>query len=117
MSNKLDRERQIIRRTIAALLAVGFTLGVLDWPPFRPTDWQARAALAEAGYCAPDAAIVWREDRVVEIGHVRWKLRDRVFYWGGYETSDTRGRFFYSWAISAPFGHWVATKPRIHAVF
>jgi hypothetical protein len=101
-----------IAPTVFVLILVAYGVGI---PPFGPTPWQARAALAESGLCNSDAPITWQNGELL-IGHIRHRGCD--FQVGELPTMESQGRFTYSWDISfsSPFGYWKATKRTI-AVF
>lgn len=105
---------QIMRRWVAWITPTVFVVILIVYlfeiPPFAPTPWQARASLAEADLCKPDAPITWQNGELL-IGHVR--LRGRSFQVGELPTMESRGRLTYSWDISfsTPFGQWVVSRP------
>lgn len=108
--------QKLMRRRMAWIMPALFVLacfaylhGVHRVPPFTPTRWQARAALAEAGWCKPDAPIERRDGKLF-IGHIECDLRNRTCQ--ASPGPEFRVGLSYSWDISftTPFGHWVASS-------
>jgi hypothetical protein len=102
----LTRRQKWIR--ILAAAGISFLVGAycFDAPPFVPTPWQARAALAEAGCCSDDEPIEFR-DGTVWIG--RWKYHGRfvTHEFGG----SARINFTWELSLSSPFGRWKLKGP------
>lgn len=107
---------QIMRRRVAWIVPTVFVVTLVvylfDIPPYAPTPWQARAALADVGWCKPDAPITWQNGELL-IGHIR--LRGRSFQFGEWPTMESRGGFTYSWdiSLSTPFGHWAVVRRNV----
>jgi len=106
----LTKRRKWIGIAVATLLAVVGIAYLLGFPPFAPTPWQARAALAESGWCKPDAPIT-RHDEKLFIGRIECDLPNRTCQVS--RGMEWRVRFTHSWDISftTPFGRWVASSP------
>jgi hypothetical protein len=100
---KLTRRQKQIGFAVVVLLPLAVFL--VDRVFGGPTPEQARAALAEAGWCEP-LAHTERHAELVRIGDCLCDLENRLF-----QTPRGSGTFEYSWGLSssAPFGRWIAT--------
>ncbi|MCE9567379.1 MAG: hypothetical protein K8U57_35715 [Planctomycetes bacterium] len=103
--------QKLMRRRITLIAPMLFVFVIFAYvqgvPPFTPTRWQARAALAEADLCKPDAPIERRNGKLY-IGDIKCDLPNCTCW----TSLGLRVHISYSWDISfsAPFGHWVASQ-------
>lgn len=103
---KLSKRRQWLAVSLVAIIAAAEIAYLLEFPPFVPTPWQARAALVEAG-CTPENDPIELRDGTVWIG--RWKLHGRCVT---HEFSESaRNNFTWEISLGSPLGRWKLKSP------
>ncbi|MBA4188468.1 MAG: hypothetical protein C0467_10725 [Planctomycetaceae bacterium] len=75
---ELTKRRKWIGIAAASIISLAAFVYFLDLPPVAPTSKQARAALAERGWCSADEPITKRDGNVI-IGPFECDLPNKTF--------------------------------------